>query len=130
MPVLRCYSEKRPGFDVEARRLLRDLTSLLGISTLTSVRYLCRYDVEGIDSETYKKAKYIVFSEPMADVCYDDAFPLPEGPHRILAVEALPGQFDQRADSCAQCVQLMTSGERPTVSTAKVYVLEGTLSDA
>jgi len=130
MPVLRCYSEKRPGFDVEARRLLRDLTSLLGISTLTSVRYLCRYDVEGIDIETYKKAKYIVFSEPMADVCYDDAFPLPEGPHRILAVEALPGQFDQRADSCAQCVQLMTSGERPTVSTAKVYVLEGTLSDA
>ncbi len=130
MPVLRCYSEKCPGFDVEARRLLRDLTSLLGISTLTSVRYLCRYDVEGIDSETYKKAKYIVFSEPMADVCYDDAFPLPEGPHRILAVEALPGQFDQRADSCAQCVQLMTSGERPTVSTAKVYVLEGTLSDA
>ncbi len=130
MPVLRCYSEKRPGFDVEARRLLRDLTSLLGISTLTSVRYLCRYDVEGIDSETYKKAKYIVFSEPMADVCYDDAFPLPEGPHRILAVEALPGQFDQRADSCAQCIQLMTSGERPTVSTAKVYVLEGTLSDA
>ncbi len=130
MPVLRCYSEKRPGFDVEARRLLRDLTSLLGISTLTSVRYLCRYDVEGIDSETYKKAKYIVFSEPMADVCYDDAFPLPKSPHRILAVEALPGQFDQRADSCAQCVQLMTSGERPTVSTAKVYVLEGTLSDA
>lgn len=130
MSVLRCYSEKRPGFDVEAQRLQRDLSSLLGISALTGVRYLCRYDVEGIDGDTFQKAKHIVFSEPMADVCFDEAFPAPEGGHRVLAVEALPGQFDQRADSCAQCIQLMTRGERPTVRTAKIYVLEGALSDA
>ena len=129
MSVLRCYSEKRPGFDVEARQLLRDLSSLLGVSALTGVRYLCRYDVEGIDGDAYEAAKHIVFSEPMADVCYDETFPLPEGAHRVLAVEALPGQFDQRADSCAQCIQLMTRGERPTVSAAKIYVLEGRLSD-
>ncbi len=129
MPVLRCYSEKRPGFDVEARQLLRDLTSLLGITALTGVRYLCRYDVEGVSGSDYAAAKRIVFSEPMADVCYDEDFPRPEGAHRILAVEPLPGQFDQRADSCAQCIQLLTQGERPTVRAAKVYVLEGALSD-
>lgn len=128
MAVLRCFAEKRPGFDVEARGLLASLRDLLEIRSLTGVRYLCRYDVEGIDAATYEKAKKIVFSEPMADVCYDEDFPLPTGAHHVLAVEPLPGQFDQRADSCAQCVQLMTQGERPAVAAAKVYVLEGSLS--
>ena len=130
MAVYRCYSEKRPGFDVEARGLFDSLHNLLEIQSLSGVRYLCRYDVEGVDEAVYERAKHIVFSEPMADVCYDEAFPLPEGPHAVLAVEPLPGQFDQRADSCAQCIQLMTQGERPAVAAAKVYVLEGTLSDA
>ncbi len=130
MGVLRCFAEKRTGFDVEARSVLASLRDLLEIKGLTRVRYLCRYDVEGLDAQTYEQAKTIVFSEPMADVCYDESFPLPENDHRILAVEALPGQFDQRADSCAQCIQLMTQGERPSVAAAKVFLFEGTLSDA
>ncbi len=129
MSVNRCYSEKKPGFDVEARGLLSTLKGLLEIKSLTNVRYLCRYDTEGLSQEAYEKSKAIVFSEPMVDICYDDAFPNTEGPHKILAVEPLPGQFDQRADSCAQCIQLLTGGERPEVSAAKVYVLEGELSE-
>ena len=128
MAVYRCFSEKRPGFDVEARGLLKSLAEQLEIKTLTGVRYLCRYDAEGLTPEAYEKAKQIVFSEPMADVCYDEAFPLPECAHTVLIVEPLPGQFDQRADSCAQCIQLLTGGERPAVAAAKVYVLEGTLT--
>ena len=129
MAVYRCYSEKRPGFDVEAHGLFDSLHNLLEIEALTGVRYLCRYDVEGVDEAIYAKAKNIVFSEPMADVCYDETFPASEGAHTVLAVEPLPGQFDQRADSCAQCIQLMAQGERPVVAAAKVYVLEGELSD-
>lgn len=130
MAVYRCYSEKRPGFDVEAHGLFDSLHNLLEIEALTGVRYLCRYDVEGVDEAIYAKAKNIVFSEPMADVCYDETFPASKGAHTVLAVEPLPGQFDQRADSCAQCIQLMAQGERPVVAAAKVYVLEGELSDA
>ena len=130
MAVYRCYSEKRPGFDVEAHGLFDSLHNLLEIEALTGVRYLCRYDIEGVDEAVYAKAKRIVFSEPMADVCYDETFPASDGAHTVLAVEPLPGQFDQRADSCAQCIQLMTQGERPVVAAAKVYVLEGALSDA
>lgn len=128
MAVYRCYSEKRPGFDVEARSLFDSLHNLLEIHSLTGVRYLCRYDVEGVDEAVYAKAKRIVFSEPMADVCYDETFPASAGVHTVLAVEPLPGQFDQRADSCAQCIQLLVQGERPAVAAAKVYVLEGALS--
>ena len=130
MSVNRCYSEKKPGFDVEARSLFSSLHDLLEIKNLTHVRYLCRYDAEGLSGETYEKAKGIVFSEPMADVCYDEDFPRPTGAHTVLAVEPLPGQFDQRADSCAQCIQLLTGGERPTVAAAKIYVLEGELTAA
>lgn len=130
MSVNRCYSEKKPGFDVEARSLFASLHDLLEIKGLTHVRYLCRYDTEGLAPEAYEKAKGIVFSEPMADVCYDEGFPRPAGAHTVLAVEPLPGQFDQRADSCAQCIQLLTGGERPAVSAAKIYVFEGALTDA
>ncbi len=130
MSVNRCYSEKKPGFDVEARSLFSSLHNLLEIKSLTHVRYLCRYDTEGLAPEAYEKAKGIVFSEPMADVCYDEDFPRPAGAHTVLAVEPLPGQFDQRADSCAQCIQLLTGGERPAVAAAKIYVLEGELSGA
>ena len=130
MSVNRCYSEKKPGFDVEARSLFSSLHDLLEIKSLTHVRYLCRYDTEGLAPEAYEKAKGIVFSEPMADECYDEDFPRPAGAHTVLAVEPLPGQFDQRADSCAQCIQLLTGGERPAVAAAKIYVLEGELSAA
>lgn len=129
MSVNRCYSEKKPGFDVEARGLYSSLRNLLNIKGLKGVRYLCRYDAEGLSEEVYEKSKAIVFSEPMADICYEEDFPLPEGHYTILAVEPLPGQFDQRADSCAQCIQLLTGGERPDVAAAKVYIFEGELSE-
>ena len=130
MAVLRCYTEKQPGFDSASRALCAAMSSQLEIPALTSVRELCRYDVEGIDMDVYAKAKNIVFSEPMVDVCYDETFPMPEGDYTILAVEPLPGQYDQRSDSCAQCIQLMTQGERPKVAAAHIYVLGGKLTEA
>ena len=129
MAVLRCYTEKRSGFDSASQSLCSSIRELLEIPALTYVRELCRYDVEGIDAETYAKAKNIVFSEPMVDDCYDEQYPMPEGDYRILAVEPLPGQYDQRSDSCAQCIQLMTQGERPKVAAAHIYVLGGKLTD-
>ena len=130
MAVLRCYTEKRSGFDSASQSLCSSMRELLEIPALTYVRELCRYDVEGIDAETYARAKNIVFSEPMVDDCYDEQYPMPEGDYRILAVEPLPGQYDQRSDSCAQCIQLMTQGERPKVAAAHIYVLGGKLTDA
>ena len=127
--VRRIYAEKKPGLSPEAQSLLGDLRSFLGIEALTGLRILNRYDVEGIDEAVFEKARGVVFSEPQVDDTYDETFPLPETPHRILAVEALPGQFDQRADSCAQCIQLMAGVERPLVAYARVYILEGTLSE-
>ena len=129
MAVLRCYTEKRKGFDSASQSLCSSMRELLEIPALTYVRELCRYDVEGSDAETYAKAKNIVFSEPMVDDCYDEQYPMPEGDYRILAVEPLPGQYDQRSDSCAQCIQLMTQGERPKVAAAHIYVLGGKLTD-
>ena len=126
--VFRCFVRKRPGFDVDAQALCRDLREQLGIQGLSAVSIFNRYDVEGIDAGVYGQARGTVFSEPQVDAVFDEDFPRPDGAHSLLAVEALPGQFDQRADSAAQCVQLMTGGERPLVAYAKVYVLEGALS--
>ena len=127
--VFRCYTEKRPGFQVEADRLLRDFKEQLGIEGLTALRLFNRYDAQGLSQEVYASARETVFSEPMVDECYDEA--LPElGECTLLAVESLPGQFDQRADSCAQCIGILTCGERPLVNAAKVYALYGQLSAA
>ncbi len=126
--VYRIFVEKREGLSPEAGNLLSDLRGFLGVENLEDVRILNRYDVEGIDPAVYEKAKHIVFSEPQVDVVWDEAFPEPRNLHSLLAVEALPGQFDQRADSCAQCVQLMAGVERPLVRHAKVYLLEGRLT--
>ena len=126
--VFRCYTEKRDGFDVEAKALLKDLTGTLGVTNLTGVRLFNRYDAEGIDEATYRAARSGVFSEPQCDLCYDEELPaLPEG-STVLAVESLPGQYDQRADSCAQCIQMITCGERPLIRTARIYVLSGSLT--
>jgi len=130
MSVFRCYSQKKPGFDVEAQGLCKALQEQLGVQGLTSVAILNRYDADQIDPAIYEQAKGIVFSEPMVDVVYDETYPAPEQAHAVLAVEALPGQFDQRADSCAQCIQLMAGVERPLIAYAKVYLLEGELSEA
>ena len=126
--VFRCYVRKRPGFDVEARGQLRDLREQLGIGGLDGLAVFNRYDVEGVGREVYERARETVFSEPQVDAAFDEEFPRPAGSYTLLAVEALPGQFDQRSDSAGQCIQLMTEGERPLVAYAKVYVLEGVLS--
>ena len=128
MSVYRCYSEKRPGFDVEAQGLCRQLREQLGVQGLESVRILNRYDADRIDPQVYEAAKSVVFSEPQVDVIYDEQFPAPQGEHQVLAVEALPGQYDQRADSCEQCIQLQSGVDRPIIATAKVYLLMGTIS--
>ena len=125
--VRRIYVEKKPALRHEAAGLLNELHSLLGISNLTNLRLVNRYDVEGLDKEVFDRAVQTVFSEPQVD---DATEALPEGDFKVFAVEALPGQFDQRADSASQCIQLMTQGERPTVRTAKVYLLSGELSKA
>ena len=127
--VYRIYVEKRPGLSPESEKVKSDLRSFLGITALEDVRILNRYDVENIDPEVYAAAKNTVFSEPQVDVIYDETFPEPKNLHHILAVEALPGQFDQRADSCAQSIQLMAGVERPLVSNARVYILSGNLSE-
>ncbi len=128
MSVYRCYSQKKPGFDVEAQGLCKALQEQLGVKGLKSVTILNRYDADQIDPAVYQQAKGIVFSEPQVDVIYDETFPQPAQPASILAVEALPGQFDQRSDSCQQCIQLMAGVDRPLIAYAKVYVLEGKLS--
>ncbi|MEA4823625.1 MAG: phosphoribosylformylglycinamidine synthase [Clostridiaceae bacterium] len=122
--VYRLYTEKRTGFDVEAQGLARELRGDLGVAGLKSLRVLCRYDAEGLGAEEYAAARTTVFSEPPCDDCYDEAMPPIPADARVLAVEALPGQFDQRADSCAQCIAILTAGERPRVRAAKVYIFE------
>ena len=128
MSVFRCYSEKKPGFDVEAQGLCRQLREQLGIKSLESVRILNRYDADHIDPAVYQAAKTVVFSEPQVDDIWDESYPAPDTAHSVLAVEALPGQFDQRADSCAQCIQLQSGVDRPLIAYAKVYLLGGQLS--
>ena len=125
--VYRVFVEKRPELAHEATGLLNELKNLVGISALESVRVLNRYDVENIDDALFDKAVRTIFSEPQLDtvtdalLCAEDAV--------VFAVEPLPGQFDQRADSAAQCIQLQSQGDRPTVRSAKVYVLGGALTD-
>ncbi len=126
--VFRVYVEKKPGFDVEARQLLAELQDILGIPTLTNLRLINRYDVEGISRELFEQCVPTVFSEPQSDNA-SESMPDANGA-QVFAVEFLPGQFDQRADSASECIQLISQGERPAVLSAKVYYLEGALSDA
>ena len=125
--VRRIYVEKKEALRHEAAGLLNELRSLLGISSLTGVRLINRYDVEGLEESVFERAVQTVFSEPQVD---NAAAALPEGEFKVFAVEPLPGQFDQRADSASQCIQLMTQGDRPAVHAAKVYLLSGELTDA
>ena len=126
--VFRCFVEKKSGYDVEAEGLFHELRHTLGLTGLTGVRVLRRYDVEGVDEAVYAAARTTILSEPQVDKLWGEKMPAPRGEHTLLAVEALPGQYDQRADSCAQCIQMMTGGERPAVRAATVYVLQGTLT--
>ena len=123
--VYRIYVEKKKELANEAKALLGDLRSLLQLDKLTELRILNRYDAENLDAELFEYAKKTVFSEPQLDVLRDE---IPDGASAVFAVEYLPGQFDQRADSAAQCIQIISKGERPTVRTAKIYLLYGELS--
>ena len=128
MSVKRIYVEKRTPYAVRAKELLEEIRDYLEISTVESVRVLIRYDMENLSEETYEKAKNTIFSEPPVDQVYENAFPLEEGA-RVFAVEYLPGQFDQRADSAEQCVRLLSPGEEPVIRTATAYVICGEISD-
>lgn len=125
--VERLYVEKKPGFDVEAQSYLADFKENIGLPGLKSVRILNRYDVEGMTGEDLEKAKHTIFSEPAVDNVFEDA----EFPGKLVfGIEYLPGQYDQRADSAAQCVQLLTRKDRPIVRNAKIFILEGEITDA
>lgn len=126
--VMRIFVEKKTGFDVEAKQTLWDLRHNLGIKKLDGLRLLNRYDISGLSIEQLNSAKNTIFSEPNQDNIYDEAFPYNYG-SRVFAMEYLPGQYDQRADSAAQCAQLLTQGERPKVLSAKVIVLSGDITD-
>ena len=126
--VRRIFVEKKKGYDVTAQGLYSELKENLGIKGLQGVRIVIRYDVEGISQEEYNSARNTIFAEPPVDLVYDELLPL-EHSERIIAVEYLPGQYDQRADSAAQCIQLMTHGNRPAVATAQVIALRGHLND-
>ena len=123
--IKRLYVEKKPGCNIEAKHLLEDLQQNLGIQGLTGLRILNRYDIENIEEKDFLDAKNTIFSEPPVDYVYEETFPYEEG-NVIFAVEYLPGQYDQRADSAMQCIQLISQAEQPTVAVAKVFVLEGT----
>ena len=124
--LYRVFVEKKPGLDPESAKLLADCRTFLGLAGLERLRVLNRYDLEGLDESLFQRVKGTVLSEPQLDTV-TEVLSAPDAA-AIFAVEPLPGQFDQRADSAAQCVQLLSQGERPTVRTAKVYVLYGTLT--
>ena len=126
--VKRIYVEKRDGFDVPAKQLLEDFRETLDVK-LSGVRLLVRYDVEGLSDEDFLRARDIVFREPNVDNFFYE-LPAELDTEKTFAVEFLPGQFDQRADSAAQCVQLVTGGELPTIHTARVISLLGDVSPA
>ena len=125
--VYRVFVEKKQELANEAKALLSDARTLLGITALEDVRVLNRYDAENISEELFNYAKDTVFSEPQLDIVYDE---VTFDGATVFAVEYLPGQFDQRADSAAQCIQIISQGERPLIRTAKVYALYGELTEA
>lgn len=126
--VKRIYVEKKAPYAVRAKELLEEISGYLGIKTLKAVRVLIRYDVENVDDETYQRAINTVFSEPPVDDVYQESITVNEG-ERVFSVAYLPGQFDQRADSAEQCVQLLNEKVKPVINTATTYVLCGDITD-
>mgnify|MGYP000408334275 CR=1 FL=1 len=125
--VRRVYVEKKPAFAVKAKELQAEIKSYLGISSVTGVRELIRYDIENVSEETYKKALGTVFFEPPVDDVYEENFELNGA--KTFSVEYLPGQFDQRADSAEQCLKLLKEEEEPIIRTATTYVIEGDVTE-
>ncbi len=128
MSVYRIYVEKKPQFAVDGAAVLSDLTVALGMKSVESVRVINRYDAEGLSRENFEQAVPTVFSEPPVDEVFYELPKLGAG-ERMFAVEFLPGQFDQRADSAAQCIQMLCRGDRPSVKYAKIYILGGSITD-
>ncbi len=128
MKIVRVFAEKKPEFAVEAKGILNDLKENLMLDALTDVRILVRYDVQGISEEIFKKAQNTIFSEPQVDILYFEEAEL--SGYKVFAVEYLTGQFDQRADSAAQCIQILTGQAKPDVKVAKVYAVNREVSDA
>ncbi|SHI41112.1 phosphoribosylformylglycinamidine synthase [Lutispora thermophila] len=126
--VRRIFVEKKPEFAVESKALMADLKENLGIKGLEGLRIIKRYDVEGISHEVYEKAKFTIFSEPPVDYIYEEELEL-DKKEKVFAVEYLPGQYDQRADSAAQCLQILGMGHKPEVRTANVIILKGNVSE-
>ena len=126
--VRRVYAEKKEAYAGAAKDLAHEIRSYLGISGLEKIRILIRYDIENISDDVYEEAKTCVFSEPPVDILYEEEFAKKET-DRVFAVEYLPGQFDQRADSAVQCIRFLNENEDVLIRTATVYVLEGSLSD-
>nr|MCR4715536.1 phosphoribosylformylglycinamidine synthase [Treponemataceae bacterium] len=138
--MFRIYTERKHGFENEARQILSEIKGFLGVEGVTGVRYLNRYDIENINDETAKAAAIRIFSEPQSDICYFTHIPLNEG-DTIIAWEYLPGQYDQRADSATQCLSILMSGlesassgagsdEKPVVRCAKLVILSGDVKEA
>ncbi|MEA4987487.1 MAG: phosphoribosylformylglycinamidine synthase [Anaerovorax sp.] len=126
--VRRIFVEKKTGFDVEGQRLFSDLKVNLHLQQITAVRVINRYDIEGIEDEVYESAKYAVFSEPAIDRVWEETMNL-DADSFYFAVEYLPGQYDQRADSAAQCIQMLNTSTKAVVRSSKVYVISGELNE-
>ena len=126
--VRRVYVEKKPSFAVKAKELKHEISSYLGIKTVTNVRELIRYDVENISDDVFEKACHTVFAEPPVDDLYLEKFEAADGAH-VFSVEFLPGQFDQRADSAVQCVQFLDENAQPIIRSATTYVIEGDITE-
>ena len=128
MPVKRIYVQKKSGFDIEAKEVLADLKENLLIKNLQDIVILNRYDVSGISEETFIEAKTTIFSEPQVDDCFEEDYNF-EKEDKIFGIEFLPGQFDQRANSLSECLQIITAEERPKAKSAKIYILKGNITE-
>lgn len=128
MSVYRCFVEKKTPFAIEAKGVLSDLKIALMNDDVESVRVINRYDIENIDEQDYKNAEKTILSEPQVDTLYEEVAPTPSDDEWVLAVEYLPGQFDQRADSASQCIQLSTMKQKPDVRSARLYYIKGNLT--
>ena len=125
--IKRIYVEKKEGCNIEASQLLADIKENLGLTNLTGLRILNRYDVEDIADDVFEAASKTIFSEPPVDYIYNETFEMAED-ETAFSMEYLPGQYDQRADSAMQCIQIISGDDKAVVASAKTYVLKGKLS--
>ncbi|MBU3142407.1 phosphoribosylformylglycinamidine synthase [Clostridium sp. CF012] len=125
--IYRLYVEKKANYNVEGGKFLKDIVINLGIGNLEGLRLINRYDIMGISEDQYQKSRNTIFSEPTVDEVYDEELNIEKG-ETVFAIEYLPGQYDQRADSAAQCIQILTQKDKPLVKTAKIILLKGNIS--